>query len=157
MPRKRQRKFEPKVFEKVGSSNLSATLYASMLQSDAFLDLSPNAMKLYTYMKLQLYGVQLAEKPNQRMEQFVFNKAMYTKVYPLFKNGEQFNKYCHELIAHGFIEEVENGRTTRTKNIYQFSAKWKEWKYGQDYRSVAMKVHDEELAERRKRKSKDGS
>lgn len=152
MAKYKKKKFKPYTFEKIGNANLSAVLFATMLQSNAYLDLSPNAMKLYTYMKLQLYGQK--EKPQGKQDCFVFNKAMYTKTYPLFKNGEQFTKYCHELIKNGFIEEIENGHTTRTKSIYRFSDKWQAWTPGTDYRPIAMQKHDEELKAKRTAQSK---
>lgn len=122
----RKHKFTPKNFEKVGASNLSCTLYASMLQSPAWYALSPKAKELYTYMKLQQYGQAPIE--GYGADCFVFNKAMYTKVYPIYKSGAQFRRDRDQLIEYGFIEMVECGRFTRTKNIYKFSAKWQEIK-----------------------------
>lgn len=152
MGKYRKTKHKPRLFEKRGNSNLSCVLYAEMLQSPAWYQLSNNAKVLYSYMKLQLYGQK--DKPQERQDCFVFNKAMYTKTYPLFKNGEQFNKHCHELIQYGFIEEVENGHTTRTKNIYRYSDKWQSWEAGIDYRPIAMIQHDTELKARRKAQSR---
>lgn len=122
----RKHKFTPKNFEKVGASNLSATLYASMLQSPAWYALSPKAQVLYLYMKLQLYGQNPIE--GYGADCFVFNQAMYAKVYPIYKSGAQFRRDRDQLIEYGFIEMVECGRFTRTKNIYKFSAKWQEIK-----------------------------
>ena len=122
----RKHKFTPKNFEKVGASNLSCTLYASMLQSPAWYALSPKAKELYTYMKLQQYGQAPIE--GYGADCFVFNQAMYTKVYPIYKSGAQFRRDRDQLIEYGFIEMVECGRFTRTKNIYKFSAKWQEIK-----------------------------
>lgn len=128
MPRKS--KFKPSDFEKIGSSNLSATIYASMLQSDAYKDLSNNAKVLYTYMKLQQYGAKKIE--NMPTDCFYFNKAMYIKGnangYELYANGKQFQRDLKQLIDNGFIELVENGWNTRTKNIYKFSGKWQQYK-----------------------------
>lgn len=122
----RKHKFTPKNFEKVGASNLSCTIYASMLQSPAWYALSPKAKELYTYMKLQQYGQAPIE--GYGADCFVFNQAMYTKVYPIYKSGAQFRRDRDQLIEYGFIEMVECGRFTRTKNIYKFSAKWQEIK-----------------------------
>lgn len=122
----KKRKFNPYGFEKKGSSNLSATLYASMLQSPAWYALSPKAKELFVYMKLQLYGQAPIE--GYGADCFVFNQAMYSKVYPLYKSGAQFRRDRDQLIKYGFIEIVECGRFTRTKNIYRFSAKWQEIK-----------------------------
>ena len=122
----RKRKFNPNNFENIGRSNLSAVLYASMLQSPAWYALSPKAKELYTYMKLQQFGQAPIE--GYGADCFVFNQAMYTKTYPIYKTGAQFRRDRDQLIEYGFIEMVECGRFTRTKNIYRFSAKWQEIK-----------------------------
>lgn len=124
----RKSKFTPNNFENVGKSKLSATIYASMLQSPAWYALSPKAQQLYIYMKLQLYGQKPLDSEKYGEDCFVFNRAMYTTVYPIYKNGAQFRRDRDQLIRYGFIEIVECGRTTRTKNIYRFSAKWQELK-----------------------------
>lgn len=122
----RKHKFNPNNYENVGSSRLSATLYASMLQSPAWYALSAKAQQLYTYMKLQQFG----QKPIEGYgaDCFVFNRGMYIKTYPLYKNGAQFRRDRDQLVKFGFIEIVECGKTSRTKNIYRFSAKWQEIK-----------------------------
>ena len=118
-------KFKPHSFETIRST-LSSTLYADMLESHAFKSLSSNAVRLYVYMKLQFYG-QKEIKGRDKLD-FYFNKAIWKDKYELFKNGEQFAKAKNELITKGFIEEIENGKITRTKTIYRFSEKWKEFK-----------------------------
>ena len=119
---KRRKAYVPKSFESVDGNRLSANMYASMLQSKAWLSLNKGAMVLYTYMKLQYYGAKnIQDHPNT---DFVFNKAMATKVYPLYTNMSQFRKERDLLIEYGFIEYVENGKNTRTKSIYRFSDKW---------------------------------
>jgi len=116
-------KFKPKVYENVPTgSNLSAVLYASMLQSENWLKLSHGAKVTYLYMKLQLYGARpIAEHPK---EHFYFNDAMATKVYKICSNRTQCRKYRNELIQYGFIELVEYRAHTFDKNIYTFSDKW---------------------------------
>ena len=79
-----------------------------------------------TYMKLQQFGQAPIE--GYGADCFVFNQAMYTKTYPIYKTGAQFRRDRDQLIEYGFIEMVECGRFTRTKNIYRFSAKWQEIK-----------------------------
>ena len=93
-----------------------------MLQSYAWMQLTPQAQRLYLYMKLQKYG----QKPLEGYpsDTFVFNKAMYIKVYKLYKTWKQFDRDCKQLIEWGFIRVVENGQFTRTKNVYQFSPEW---------------------------------
>lgn len=124
----KKHKFTPSNFENVGKSQLSATLYASMLQSPAWYALSSKAKELYTYMKLQKYGQAPLDSEKYGADCFTFNKAMYTKTYPLYKTGAQFRRDRDQLIKYGFIEIVECGKTTRTKNVYKFSAKWQDFK-----------------------------
>lgn len=121
----RKKAYVPKAFESIGGQNLSANLYASMLQSEAYMDLSKNAMVLYQYMKLQYYGAK--GLPGHASTDFVFNKALYTKTYQLYTNPNQFRKDRDSLIEHGFIEYVECGKNTRTKSIYRFSDRWQHW------------------------------
>lgn len=118
----RVNRYTPRHFERIGGSKVSAVLFASMLQSKAYIELSNGAKVLYVYMKLQLYGARpIKEHPE---EHFYFNEAMYTKTYKIGTNTEQFRKYRNELIEGGFISLVEYGGYARTKNIYAFSDKW---------------------------------
>lgn len=117
-----KKKFKPRDFETTGS-NLSAAVYASMMQSKAWHNLSNNARVLYLYMKLQLYGAKIKDHPET---DFYFNTAMAQKTYGLYSNMAQFRKDRQQLIDNGFIDVVENGRFTRTKNVYRFSSRWKE-------------------------------
>lgn len=120
----KKQKYKPYDFQKSGSSNLSATIYASVLESPAFLSLPLSARALFVYMQLQLYG-QRAVDDDETI--FFFNRALWLSRYKLYKKWEQFDRDRRQLIQHGFIEEVENGSNTRTKNKYKFSDKWKQW------------------------------
>ena len=100
-----------------------AAIYSSMVGSEAWAALTNNARVLYIYMKLQLFGNKKDHLPEGR---FYFNRAMYSKNYNLYKNQTQFYTDRDLLIKCGFIDEVENGKTTRTKNIYQFSDRWQD-------------------------------
>lgn len=160
MGRTRKSKYKPLSFECAGSSVVNASISLSMMQSDAWKQLSHSAMVLYLHMKTQLFAVPYADKPlNDDGEKdrtlFVFNRAMYTKVFPIFTNGEQFRRYSHELIKYGFIELVQSGKITRTKNIYRYSSNWKSWYDGKDFRPPDMQTHDEELEQKRKAKKQE--
>ena len=117
-----RRTYKPKTFESVGGSNLSANLYATMLQSRAYKDLPDGAKTLYSYMKLQLYGQK--NIPGHPNTDFVFDWAMANKTYEICTNKKQFYTNRNRLVEGGFIEVVECGRNTRTMNIYRFSDKW---------------------------------
>ena len=120
----RKKKYVPKSFESSKAGDVSANIYASMMQSEAWSNLTNNARVLYLYMKLQYYGQKTI--PDREQECFYFNKALVTKTYQLYTNVNQFYKDKKMLIDNGFIETVENGRNTRTKNVYRFSSKWRD-------------------------------
>lgn len=92
-----------------------------MIGSPAWEALTNNARVLYVYMKLQLFGNKKDHLPEG---QFYFNRGTYTKTYKLYKNQTQFYQDRDLLIKYGFIDQIESGRTTRTKNIYQYSDRW---------------------------------
>lgn len=119
---RRKKVFQPTGFENVGKSKLSATIYASMMNSYPWMQLTPQAKVLYLYMKLQMYGQKPLE--DYPADTFVFNFGMYVKTYHLYSNWKQFDRDCKQLVKWGFIKVYENGHTTRTKNIYQFSGEW---------------------------------
>lgn len=115
-------KYTPKPWESVGGNKLSANIYATMIQSPAWMKLSKNARLLYVYMKLQYYGAK--NLPDHPATDFTFNWALVSKTYKLYSNKRQFENDRNMLIEHGFIEYIENGKNTRTKSIYRFSDKW---------------------------------
>lgn len=100
----------------------------SMLKSPAWMSLKPRAKVLYLYMKAQYYGVKEKNKPEQNPLYFVFNQAMWKTTYKLYTNNKSFYEDRDQLIEKGFIEIIETGKLTRTKNIYKFSDKWIDWK-----------------------------
>ena len=118
--------YTPKKFETNEYNNvLSANIYLDMLTSPAWIDTPKNARLLYIYAKAQFWGVK--EHPQNRQDYFYLNKSLVVDIYKLYTNTSQFRKDINELIKHGFIELVENGKFTRTKNIYKYSDKWKTW------------------------------
>lgn len=122
MPRKKK-KYIPKSFESSkGEGDLSAVLYASMLQSPAWKKLTKPQQVLYLYMKLQFYGANQVEDMPQIY--FHFNQTLWKKTYGLYTNTTSFYKDRDALIKHGFVEMVESGRNTRSKAIYKLSYNW---------------------------------
>lgn len=91
------------------------------------MSLKPRAKVLYLYMKAQYYGVKEKNKPEQNPLYFVFNQAMWKTTYKLYTNNKSFYEDRDALIERGFIEIVETGKITRTKNIYKFSDSWTDW------------------------------
>lgn len=118
----KRKKFTPKSYESSKTKDISCNLYASMLQSPAYMGLTARQKVLYQYMKLQLYGSKQIE--GQSVEAFYFNKAMWQDLYKLYKRANYFYIDRDELVSKGFIEVVQCGKNTRTKSIYKLSHKW---------------------------------
>ena len=123
-----------------------AAIYASMIGSEAWEALTNNAKVLYIYMKLQLFGNRKDHLPEG---QFYFNRATYSKTYNLYKNQTQFYVDKDLLIKYGFIDEIENGKTTRTKNIYQFSDRWQSIDISEIQRELEQEKEDKKEKEKR--------
>lgn len=118
----RRKPYIPKAWESRNGSRLSANIYITMMQSNAWMQLSKNARLLYLYMKAQYYGAKnLHDRP---ATDFVFNWALVSKTYKLYTNYQRFENDRDMLIKYGFIDLVENGKNTRTKSIYRFSDRW---------------------------------
>lgn len=144
----RKKKYRPKNFEslKNGESfegsqgkntpDVFSRIYQSMLESDAFMDLTHKQQVLYLFCKLQFYGKRKPERdypeyPELKGEdKFYFNWALVSDKYRLYpkSSNKNFSVDMHELIDHGFIELIACGKATRTKNIYKYSDRWKSWK-----------------------------
>lgn len=135
-----KKKYIKKEFESDGSSSdVSANIYKSMILSDAFQSLTKNQRLLYVYMKLQYYSQK--KKPYGKTDMFYFNRFMWNDKYKLYKgNANSFAKDRDALIEKGFIKIVDDGSTTRTKNVYQFSSKW------QKYGTTAFKLDYSEMS-----------
>ena len=133
---KQKIKYKPKKFESTGiSSDTSANIYMSMLMSDAWQSLTKNQQILYLYCKAQYYAEKRKPKPKlveldaeQLSLCFTMNKSKWCTLYNIYSKGNQngFSKDMSELIDKGFIDLVENGKNTRTKNIYKLSSGWQD-------------------------------
>ena len=127
-------KYKPKSFESTGvSSDTSANIYMSMLTSDSWRKLTKNQQLLYVYCKAQYYAEKRKPKPQVKQLSdeelalcFTMNKSKWCGLYQIYQDGNQngFTKDMKALISNGFIELVENGKTTRTKSIYKLSNHW---------------------------------
>lgn len=122
---RKTKKYVPKAFESSkGVGDVSANIYVSMLQNKTWQSLTPRQQRLYIYMKAQYYGQKQIE--GQETESFYFNRSMWKETYKLYTNEKSFYTDRNALVEKGFITVAECGRTTRTKNIYSFSDKWKD-------------------------------
>lgn len=146
---KKRDKYIPKSFESCvnflpkrkngnNATDVSANIYISMLMSKALHNLTGKQKELYLYCKAQYYG----EKKNNEEhltyfekeenlqpnieKRFTMNKTKWDDIYGLYtKNGKRhFYSDMKALEENGFIIILENGKQTRTKNIYEFSNNW---------------------------------
>jgi hypothetical protein len=124
-----KKKYEKKSFESdQSSSDVMAMFFASMRFSSAFEKLSSVAQNVYRDMKLEYYRQKKKPFPEDRTC-FYFNKYIWKNIYH-YKNANQISKCINELILLGFIRCKQDGYTNRTKSIYQYSDKWRN--YGTD-------------------------
>ena len=135
MPRKKP--YAPKLFESTGlSSDTSANIYMSMLTSYAWHKLTKNQQVLYLYCKAQYYAQKDKDKPKPKIAQlsaeelrrcFTMNKSKWCNLYHLYNEGNarNFVKDMRALVEWGFIKVIEEGKTTRTKNIYMLYDGWR--------------------------------
>lgn len=130
---KRKKPYQPKPFESDGrAGDTSANIYVSMLVSPAWKGLSNGAKLLYVYCKAQYYAEK--EKPlpryetlteSERVRCFTMPKEKWATLYELYGSPNTFLRDMEQLLKGGFIELVENGKTTRTKNVYMLSERWR--------------------------------
>ena len=133
---KRRPPYQKKPFESSGASNdVSANLYASMLMSPAWMDLTAQQKTLYVMCKLQLYGEK--QKPTDDPASFTMNQAKWCKLYKLYKPGN------------GFVICVSSGAFGKTKSIYRLSSMWQKWG------TAAFEVSLSEMTLARVRKRRD--
>lgn len=149
---KRKETYIPKTFEsersfltpkKDGSkaTDVSANIYISMLQSMAWHNLTGKQKELYLYCKAQYYGEKKSKSEHlteyEKLEKennidiskrFTMNKSKWLEIYHIYADSTQryFYSDMKELIKNGFIRVLEKGDNTRSKNIYEFSDKWRD-------------------------------
>ena len=129
MPRKKQ--YVPKPFESnKGRGDISANIYASMIQSPAWKKLTKAQQSLYLHMKLQYYGAK--KIPDMPETCFYFNQNLWQKTYNLYTNKASFYKDRNRLIEMGFIDQItqekdfeaEQFGNIHPKAVYQLSDRW---------------------------------
>lgn len=129
----KKKKHVPKTFESTirytdengnNKTDISANLYHSMLISETFKNLTNRQKVTYLYMKDLYYYVPSAKHPNGDNMYFYFNRHIWKDLYGTHTNGERVRTDIDALIKNGFIEEVENNKNLRQKNVYKYSDKW---------------------------------
>ena len=150
MPKKRET-YELRAFEsertflpkKKNGSNIkdtSANIYTSMLLSTAWHNLSSKQKELYLYCKAQYFGESKSAEEHKTYNEtvkgenanlslrFTMNKSKWCEIYHIYTENTKryFYSDMKALIQNGFVRAVERGKDTFTKNIYEFSDKWRE-------------------------------
>jgi hypothetical protein len=104
-------------FEGRKSNDRHVRITADMITSEAWTDLKATSVKLYISLKLRFNGT------NHDELQLPHSEAVKIGL------SKDIVKSCFDdLISHGFIEYVHQGRFTRTPNIYKLSGNWQSWK-----------------------------
>jgi hypothetical protein len=137
------------------SSDTSANIYHSMLMSEAWNKLSSKQRVLYLVCKDRLYAQKTKYSPDPNDQtKFYLNRALWLKDYELYppSNEAGFYKDMGALIEYGFIKCIESGATSRTKNIYQYSDKWK--LFGTPYFKIMPNEMSGYLLNRKKKENK---
>ena len=127
LARTRRQPYQKQEFESTClSSDVSANIYMSMLQSKAWKLLTNSQKVLYLYCKAQYYAEK--KKPNGIPQCFTMNQSKWCNLYGLYKksNAKGFYRDMDSLIEKGFIICVERGGMS-FKNIYQYSNMWQKF------------------------------
>ena len=144
-------KYKKKSFESTEtSSDTSANIYESMLTSAAWLELSAGQRSLYLICKAQYYAEKT--KPLNDDTCFTMSQSKWADKYKLYSknNAEGFYRDMGALIEHGFIRCRQGGKAERTKNIYQYSDKWRD--YGTSAFSIDMNERTEGMRAKLRKK-----
>lgn len=108
-------------------------LYADLLDSPAFHDLSPKAKVLYIYCLRESHGAAMRNNApeggmgDERL--FYMNHALRTKVHELYAPSDTrcFERDMAALIEHGFVDVTRSGYERREKTVYRLSSRWNLW------------------------------
>lgn len=149
----KSKKYKPEKYETIDgkNKNVSAVVFATMLQHPNFQELTNKQKVLYLYMKLQKYGGGTARYDYKQEtgielsnDYFMFNWAMANKVYKLYTNNDRFYDDVEALVQAGFIEVPERNTHRFKKNLYRFSDNWTkkdfEW-YGNVHEKVRKRTN----------------
>ena len=132
------RKYTPKECEssKHGGADKFAGIYMSMVDSQAWSELTANQRVLYVYFKLQIHDKYLKSEYGDLA--FTFNRGKWRDKYGLYRDGNQqgFYRDRDALIEKGFVDCVKCGQRTKEKSVYRLSDRWQH--YGLSHTSNAQ-------------------
>ena len=113
-------------------------MYHSQITSPAYMALSDGAKVLLLICKdVRRYstagrqGEFYPNAPRNDPKCFYLNRALLRMYGGGWSSPNKARRCLIELVQYGFIEVVELGTFTRTKNIYRFSGRWKKLGEGQ--------------------------
>ena len=118
-------------------------MFHSQMLHPSYMALSSGAKELLLILKdmrrFSLAGREGEYYPNAPKNDpiCIYANRARLKLYG-WNNPNRFRKCMTELILHGFIRVIELGSTTRTKNIYIFSSKWKDLKDGESIKPEGL-------------------
>lgn len=150
----KKKKYVPHNFESLkGEGDTSSNLFMSMSMSLAWKKATPRAQMLYINMKHMQFGntkhdkdkFDAAYRNDNRYFTFSEKKWLkgYEKGFEMYSDKRAFYKDVEILIGLGFIDCIEVGCNTRTKNLYRFSERWR--LYGTPQFSVPEKYKTEAM------------
>lgn len=123
MRRKRGNNF--RLFEGKKINERHVRITESMILSEAWTDLKATSIKLYISLKLKYNGANQdeIEFPHSEVEKVGISKDIIKKCFD-------------DLIEHGLIECVHEGRFSRTANKYKLSNRWQVWQKHQNHKEM---------------------
>lgn len=135
MSRNRRNKYTPKDFETKSGQNKFVALYVSMLQSPAYMALTPSARSVYTVIKSQ-YNGNYNRLPGNRVQCPYAYIMKYTHC-----NKGTVSKALKELQDQGFIDISPDDRGgLNVATTYTFSSRWKS--VTQEEARITRKTYD---------------
>lgn len=129
-------------YEKGKNWTRFAPMHETLLLSAAYIDLSPTAKVLLQYCKLQKaiekqvfpkdYSLPANTSKREQRRYFVMNRHKWKEEYKITSSASTFNKCMEELIMHGFVDCVFQGKIAKVKNVYRLSDRWQQYE-NEDY------------------------
>ena len=109
-------------------------IWDSLMQSEAYIDLTPVQKNLYILCACQRFGHRKPGKDYdedafQGADKFYLNWREVNERYGMYSQGNhsRFYKDMKALEDHGFIKKLSSGKNHHTKSIYQYDSAWQFW------------------------------
>ena len=109
-------------------------LFSSLVRSPAFTSMRKGPRLLLMCCMSEADGEAARQNVNPDTGVYVgalfyMNRQLYSDVYGLYDatNGTGFRRDMDELVDHGFVEVVAQGKGRGIKNVYKLSSNWRSW------------------------------